>query len=121
MNLSGTDLRHDKEDKSMKSIQLTDQVYETIRTVALDAGMKDEADFLRQSAYWAVLGKLAKYEVECKCFEGKYNCSFEEFEARLNNTDEAEDFEAEDDYLDWKYAHELYQQWQSRKELLDHA
>lgn len=42
----------------MKSIQFTDQVYETIRFVAVNAGMKDEADFLRQSAYWVILGKL---------------------------------------------------------------
>jgi UDP-glucose 6-dehydrogenase len=105
----------------MKSIQLTDQVYEAIRSAALNAGMKDEVDFLRQSAYWIILGKLAKYEAEIHGFESKYACTFEEFESRLHRQDEAEDFEAEDDYLDWKYAHELYHQWQARKEILEHA
>lgn len=105
----------------MKSIQLIDQVYETIRFVALNAGMKDETDFLRQSAYWVILGKLAKYEAEIHGFESKYACTFEEFESRLQRQDEAEDFEAEDDYLDWKYAHELYHQWKVRKEILERA
>lgn len=105
----------------MKSIQFTDQVYETIRFVAVNAGMKDEADFLRQSAYWVILGKLAKYESEIHSFEAKYACTFEEFENRLRRQDETEDFEAEDDYLDWKYAHELYHQWKVRKEILEHA
>jgi len=105
----------------MKSIQLTEQVYEVIRLVALDAGMKDEADFLRQSAYWSVLGKIAKYEAEIRLIESKYGCTFKEFENSLNSQDEAEDFEAEDDYLDWKYATELYRQWQLRKEILERA
>lgn len=105
----------------MQSIQLTDPVYETIRFVALDAGLKDEVDFLRQSAYWVVLGKLAKYEAEIRLFESKYSCTFEEFENRLHSQDEAEDFEAEEDYLDWKYAHELHRQWQVRKEILERA
>lgn len=105
----------------MKSIQLTDQLYEVIRSVALDAGMKDEMDFLRQSAYWTVLGKVAKYRAEIRFFESKYNCTFEEFENRLHSQNEEEDFEAEDDYLDWKYTTELYQKWQMRKEVLKHA
>lgn len=105
----------------MKSIQLTDQVYETVRAVALDAGMKGETDFLRQSAYWGVLGKLAKYETEIRSFESKYGCAFEEFENGLHCQDETEDFDAEDDYLDWKYATELYHLWLGRKEVWGHA
>ena len=105
----------------MKSIQLTEQVYEVVQSVALDAGMKDEADFLRQSAYWTVLGKIAKYEAEIRLFESKYGCTFKDFENKLNSQDEAEDFEAEDDYLDWKYATQLYQRWQRRKEILERA
>jgi len=105
----------------MKSIQLTEKVYEVVQSVALDAGMKDEADFLRQSAYWTVLGKIAKYEAEIRLFESKYGCTFKDFENKLNSQDEAEDFEAEDDYLDWKYATQLYQRWQRRKEILERA
>jgi UDP-glucose 6-dehydrogenase len=74
----------------MKSIQLTDQVYEAIRFAALNAGMKDEVDFLRQSAYWFVLGRLAKYEAEIHGFESKYACTFEEFESRLHRQNEAD-------------------------------
>ena len=103
----------------MKSIQLTHQVYETIRAVALDAGTKDEIDFLRQSAYWVILGKLAKYEAEMRQFESKYACTFEEFENRLHSQDDTEDFEAEDDYLDWRYTTELYHLWVARKEILE--
>ena len=62
--------------------------------------------------------KIHKYEVENLCFEKKHKVTFEEFRQKLENMREDENFQWEDDLLDWKFAYENLKYWQKKaKEL----
>ncbi|USS41043.1 hypothetical protein NF865_02160 [Thermococcus aggregans] len=47
-----------------------------------------------------LISEIAPIRERIKMFERKYNCSLEEFEKRLK--EEEEDFEAWDDYIEWR-------------------
>ncbi len=47
-----------------------------------------------------IISKLSLVNEKLGVFEGKYKCSFEEFEKKIN-TQREEDFEMWDDYIEW--------------------
>ena len=57
---------------------------------------KQVSDILRME----YLARLSAVQDKIRHFEQKYNCSFHEFEAKVQG--EAEDFEWWDDYMEWK-------------------
>ncbi len=69
-----------------------------------DLGYSDE-NALREFALLQASQKHAELNLEESFFEQKYKMSFSQFEAMLKSRAE-ENFENEDDYLAWKFAHD---------------
>ncbi len=56
----------------------------------------------------------AEYLSETRKFEQKYRRSFEEFREKMETTLYEEDFENEDDYMDWKFAQDGVRYWKEK-------
>ncbi|MFQ5637921.1 MAG: hypothetical protein ACE5IR_07975 [bacterium] len=67
------------------------------------------------------LAKISKYQAEINRFMNKYNTSFDIFEKQLLQQKNEENFEKEDDYLDWKFSEEAFRIWEKRNEILGNA
>ncbi|MEQ8168833.1 MAG: hypothetical protein ABRQ38_08030 [Candidatus Eremiobacterota bacterium] len=74
---------------------------------------------LRSYALNLIHGKISRYEVESRYFEKKYNCSFDEFKNRIESMEEEENFEWDDDFMDWKFAFENLLYWQKKLQELE--
>jgi len=59
---------------------------------------------LKNYALNLVYSKIHKYETESMYFEKKYGCAFEEFKHKVEGMKNEENFEWEDDLLDWGFA-----------------
>ncbi len=92
----------------------------TVAEILTRAG-ETEAGALREHAVLLSLSKLSHYEAECRRFEKKYSDSFEPFHARVRAIQGEEDFEVEDDLIDWEYAHRSREWWACRVEELRNA
>jgi len=68
---------------------------------------------LKNYAMNLIYGKISKYEVENRTFEKKYRCSFEEFKKKIEYVEE-ENFEWEDDFMDWRFASENLLYWKKQ-------
>ncbi|MEW6447278.1 MAG: hypothetical protein AB1426_04200 [Bacillota bacterium] len=78
---------------------------EKVRPVLRELGFASERDALKEQALLLLLHKINRYEAECAFFAKKYGMSFEEFVKHLEASGK-EDFEKEDDLLDWRFAAE---------------
>ncbi len=58
--------------------------------------------------------QYADYLSEIRKFEKKYRMSFEYFQKKMENTMYEEDFEKEDDYMDWKFAQDGACHWKEK-------
>ena len=105
----------------MKSINVSDQLYNTLHAVFSEAGVDSEEEALKQSALLITLAKISKYEAEDESFRGKYGINFESFEKKIQNQHDEENFKAEDDYMDWKFAVQSLKIWKERKKVLGNA
>lgn len=103
----------------MKTISIDKRTYDVIHHVLQEAGLGSEMEALKELALLSALAKIEKYEAESNFFKKKYNTSFEEFERGLNGQINQENFEMEDDYLDWKFAVEALIIWKKRKAALE--
>jgi hypothetical protein len=65
--------------------------------------------------------RLAQFREECARFEKKYRMSLDAFERRLEQQRGQECFEAEDDLMAWRFAHEGIEYWAPRVEELRRA
>lgn len=74
---------------------------------------------LRNYALNMVQEKINKYGAEDRHFIKKYNCSFEEFKARVDAMENEENFEWEDDLMDWEFAVANIKSWEQKKENID--
>ncbi|MBI5416972.1 hypothetical protein HZA55_03350, partial [Candidatus Poribacteria bacterium] len=61
-----------------------------------------------------VYSKIHKYDNENIHFSKKYNCSFEEFNHKIDLMNDKENFDWEDDLMDWKFAFENLKYWQKK-------
>lgn len=62
--------------------------------------------------------KLSEYKSQIEEFEKKYNMPFELFQKKIQQMVNEEDFDEEDDLMEWQYAYENKQYWQKKiKEL----
>lgn len=69
---------------------------------------------LKNYAINLIHGKLNKYEAESRHFQKKYNCAYSEFKVRIETMVERENFEWDDDFLDWKFAVENFLYWKEK-------
>ena len=76
---------------------------------------------LKNYACTQIYTQIQKYDVEKRYFEAKYGCSFADFQAKLESMENAENFEWEDDALDWEFALENLHLWQQRAEEVEQS
>ncbi len=66
-----------------------------------------------------ISNKISLYSAECKFYETKYNSNFNDFEKKVNNEENKENFEEWDDYLAWTWAFQNFEFYKKNlKELL---
>jgi len=75
------------------------------------------ADLLKNYALNHIMGKIHKYEAENNFFIKKYSCSFKEFKDRIEHMENEENFEWEDDLMDWEFAVENLAEWKRKRQL----
>ena len=63
-------------------------------------------DALSEFLLLKLSAKIAQFNQECLFYEKKYNCNFQDFEKKINNRANEENFEEYDDYLAWKFSAE---------------
>ena len=63
--------------------------------------LKISKDEVREYEKLKVISQMAAIKSKIELFNGKYRCTFEEFEINIRTKDK-EDFEAWDDYMEWK-------------------
>jgi hypothetical protein len=63
---------------------------------------------------------LASYS-EVRHFEGKYRMDFEAFRKKVEHVEDHENFEMEDDLLDWRFAVEALDRLRRQKQELENA
>ena len=100
---------------------LDDKFIEISEGIINQLGFKDIKSFIKNQAVLMMMAKIDKYESEDKCFERKHKMSFEDFRNKIEETKEKEDFEEEDDYLDWRFAKEVLEGLRRQKQALEDA
>lgn len=90
------------------------------RTLA-EVGFRSERDAARELSLMVALSKVSRYERECAKFRTKYGQSFEDFQRRVNDALGVENFEEENDLMDWEFAENALALWQERVEVLRNA
>ncbi len=87
---------------------------ENAEAIISQFGFKNLKSFIKNQALLMLMAKIEKFEAENRRFEAKYHSSFNEFKINMEEMRGMEDFEKEDDYLDWRFAVEakdrLYKQ-----------
>jgi hypothetical protein len=102
-------------------VSLDEKFIETSEGIINQLGFKDIKSFVKNQALLMMMAKIYKYESEYKFFEKKYRMSFEDFRHKIEETKEKEEFEEEDDYLDWRFAKEVLEGLRRQKQALEHA
>ncbi|MBI5473505.1 MAG: hypothetical protein HY961_14270 [Ignavibacteriae bacterium] len=88
----------------------------TASNILRNLGYSDE-QALRDFAHLQASQKHAELNLEASFFEQKYKMSFSQFEAMLKSRAE-ENFDNEDDYLAWKFAHDGVKYWKAQLDSL---
>jgi hypothetical protein len=79
------------------------QIKEAVKDVFQSFGISDVGVILENEAIMMLLTKESRYRAEYNQFSKKYNSDFEDFKVKVE-TSGKEDFEVEDDLMDWEFA-----------------
>lgn len=74
----------------------------TTESVLTALGYPDPLVAARQHARMILLGRLARYQAATRELEVKWGCTLEDLRTRYT-AQGSEDFEADDDYLQWQW------------------
>jgi len=74
----------------------------TTESILATLGYSDPLVAARQHARMILLGRLARYQAVIRQLEVKWGCTLEDLRARYI-AQGSEDFEADDDYLQWQW------------------
>jgi len=74
----------------------------SIESILATLGYPDPLVAARQHARMILLGRLARYQAIIRELEVKWGCTLEDLRARYT-AHGSEDFEADDDYLQWQW------------------
>ena len=74
----------------------------TTESILATLGYSDPLVAARQHARMILLGRLARYQAVIRQLEVKWGCTLEDLRARYT-AQGSEDFEADDDYLQWQW------------------
>lgn len=77
-----------------------------VQEILTELGFKGIEDAAKKHAWLILSGKIAKYEAENNFFKSKHRCDFLTFEKKIMNKTNNENFEEENDLLDWRFAYE---------------
>lgn len=92
----------------------------TVADILKQAG-EQEALALREHVTLLALTRISRYEAECALFEAKYAEPFEAFQQRVQAMKNQEHFEADDDLMDWEFAHRALLGWREKLDAIRHA
>ena len=93
-------------------------IREEIKDVFNSVGVNDIASFIENEAIMMLLSRESKYRAEYNMFKDKYNAEFEEYEKKVRESRE-ENFEVEDDLMDWEFAYRALKSIEEKKRSLD--
>ncbi|MGD2092631.1 MAG: hypothetical protein PVH61_41075 [Candidatus Aminicenantes bacterium] len=79
------------------------EIREEVKDVFQSFGISDVGTILENEAIMMLLGKESKYRAEYNMFKNKYNSEFEDFKKKVESSGK-EDFDVEDDLMDWEFA-----------------
>ena len=71
----------------------------------------DEREAAIDLTILSVSARYAEFFDECQRYEKKYGIEYSEFEKRISNKENEEDFAEEDDLMAWKFAKEGAEFW----------
>lgn len=74
-------------------------------SIVAQLGFRNSQEAARQQARMLLLGRLARHEAEMQSLAAKWRTTLEEMERRYRAAGQ-EDFEADDDYLEWRWLQE---------------
>lgn len=80
---------------------------------------QDPQLLLKNYARDVVISKLQKYQAESAQLETKYGMPFAAFKEKVENMKDSEDFQWEDDLMDWEFAVENIKYWNQILEMLN--
>ena len=83
----------------MQVVQIKDAVDDVFRSF----GISDVSAILENEAIMMLLTKESRYRAEYNQLKKKYNSEFEDFKTKVEASGK-EDFEVEDDLMDWEFA-----------------
>jgi predicted amino acid-binding ACT domain protein len=92
-------------------------IRDEIKDVFSSVGVNDISSFIENEAIMMLLAKESKYKAEYDKFKNKYNAEFEEFEKKVRDSNK-EDFEVEDDLMDWEFAYHALKNIKEKKRAL---
>ncbi len=75
-------------------------------------------DLLKNHALNMIRNKITQYKTEDMVFRKKYSCDFDKFKARIRAMDNEENFEWEDDLMDWEFAVTNQQLWRRKERIV---
>lgn len=79
---------------------------QNVEGILSELGFTGIEDAAKKHAQLLISGKVAKYEAESIFYEKKYNCDYPAFEKHLKEKVNEENFDEEDDLLEWRFAYE---------------
>jgi len=94
-------------------LNATIEIPEALLSVYRDMAVSP-VDLLKNYASGMIKEKLRKYEAENRRFSKKYACDFVEFKSRVEAMGEQENFEWEDDLMDWEFAVANIETWRRK-------
>ena len=71
-------------------------------------------ELLKDYALSQIQARIQKYEAEASFFATKHESSFEAFRERIESMENQEEFEAEDDLMDWEFAVVSLDYWKEK-------
>lgn len=89
-------------------------IRDEIKDVFNSVGVNDIASFIENEAIMMLLARESKYRAEYNLFKDKYKAEFEEYEKKVRKSKE-EDFEVEDDLMDWEFAYRALKSIEEKK------
>ncbi|MBN1905393.1 MAG: hypothetical protein JW927_09870 [Deltaproteobacteria bacterium] len=98
-----------------------EEFIKTSEAIITQLGYKDIKSFIKNQALMIILAKLDKYESENSFFEKKYLMTFDEFQKKIQAQEKRENFEEEDDYLDWRFVREALESLGKKKQDMKYA
>jgi len=79
---------------------------QNLNNIVTSLGYLGIEDAAKKHVYMVVMSKISKYESEYNQYKNKYKCEFTALRDSISDSNENENFEIEDDLLNWRFAYE---------------